>query len=141
MIRFALLCDKDHEFDGWFKDSAAFDQQAGDGEIACPYCGSTTVSKGLMAPNIAAKSNRKVTAAAAAPDAADVVETFRKMREYVQENSDYVGDKFAEEARRIHYDEADARSIYGEATIDDARELNDEGIDVLPLPALPEDQN
>lgn len=141
MIRFALLCDKDHEFDGWFRDSTAFDQQVEAGEVGCPYCGSTKVTKGLMAPNIAVKANRKVAAAAAAPDATEVVETFRKMREYVQENSDYVGDQFAEEARRIHYDEADARSIYGEASIDDARELNDEGIEVLPLPVLPEDQN
>ncbi len=141
MIRFALLCDKGHEFDGWFRDNAAFDLQVEAREVGCPYCGSTKISKGLMAPNIAVKSNRKVAAATAAPDAAEVVETFRKMRDYVQDNSDYVGDKFAEEARRIHYDEADARSIYGEATVDDARELNEEGIEVLPLPVLPEDRN
>lgn len=141
MIRFSLQCDNDHGFDGWFRDNAAFEQQAAAGEIACPHCGSTTVSKGLMAPNIASKSNTKVTAATAAPDAAQVVETFRKMREYVQENSDYVGNQFAEEARRMHYDEAETRSIYGEASVDDARELNEEGIEVLPLPVLPEDRN
>lgn len=141
MINFSLICENEHEFDGWFRDGAAFEKQVAAGEVACPYCGSTKVSKGLMAPNIGAKSNRRVTAAAASPNAKEMAEALRKMREYVHANADYVGESFPEEARKIHYEETEARGIYGEASADDVRDLTEEGIDVLPMPVLPEDGN
>ncbi len=141
MINFSLICDSEHEFEGWFRDSAAFDEQVAAGEIACPHCGSTKVTKGLMAPNIGAKSNKRVTAAAASPGATEMAEALRKMREYVRDNADYVGESFPEEARKIHYEESEARGIYGEASADEVRDLTEEGIDVLPMPVLPEDSN
>jgi hypothetical protein len=97
-----------------------------------------------MAPNVAVPSEdrgEKTPVAGGAPSAPEMVETLRKMRRYVEDNADYVGGKFAEEARRIHYNESEARGIYGEASLDDARELAEEGIEAFPLPRLPEDQN
>lgn len=141
MISFSLICDGEHAFEGWFRDGAAFDEQAGRGEIVCPHCGSTRITKAPMAPNIGAKSNRRVTAAAASPGAAEMAETLRRMREYVRASADYVGESFPEEARRIHYEETEARGIYGEASADEVRDLAGEGIDVLPMPVLPEDGN
>ncbi len=141
MISFTLGCDKGHEFDGWFKSSDAFNEQVKRKIVTCPHCGSAKIQKTLMAPNIGAKSNKKVLAAAGSPKVPEVMETLRQMRQYVEQSADYVGDKFAEEARRIHYEEVEVRGIYGEASTEDVRELNEEGIEVHPLPALPEDKN
>jgi hypothetical protein len=144
MIHFTLRCDRDHEFDGWFRSGSDFDDQAKSRAIACPRCGSTAVAKGLMAPSIAVPSEdrgEKTPVAGGVPSAPEMVETLRRMRRYVEDNADYVGGKFAEEARRIHYNESEARGIYGEASLDDARELAEEGIEAFPLPRLPEDQN
>lgn len=144
MIHFTLRCDRDHEFDGWFRSGADFDDQAKAGAIACPRCGSTAVAKGLMAPNVAPASEDQAGTtplAGGKPSAADLVETLRKMRRHVEDNADYVGPRFAEEARRIHYNESEARGIYGEASLEDARALADEGIEAFPMPRLPEDQN
>ena len=147
MIRYDLICDKGHQFDGWFRDSAAYDEQAGHGLVACTACGSRKVEKQLMAPGIPAKVNRgndapvKMAAGSIDPRAQMLMKMMRELRRNVEENAEYVGDKFAEEARKIHYAEAEKRGIYGEATADDATALIEEGIEVHPLPRLPEDGN
>ena len=147
MIRYDLICDKGHEFDGWFRDSATYDKQARRGFVACSVCGSSKVEKQLMAPGIPAKSNRKdevpqrMVAGPVDPRVAMMMKMMREMRRHVEENADYVGDKFAEEARKIHFAEAEARGIYGEATAEEATALIEEGIEVFPLPRLPEDGN
>lgn len=135
MIRYALLCKKDHEFDGWFRSSSLFDEQVKAGEVSCPVCGSRDIRKALMAPNIAKGGSEKRGAKA---DAAQKVSAMMMaLRKHVEENCDYVGDAFAETARRIHYGEEEARDIYGEVTPEDARALIEEGVDVAPLPVVP----
>ena len=161
MIKFRLQCDADHSFDAWFSSGASYDQQAKRGLVSCPSCGSIRIEKALMAPNVATRSAEPSTAlveqsrSAAAPAAAPVaampqpqneaqrqfVALMRKVRDEVQKNAEYVGPKFAEEVRKIHLDEAPNRGIYGEATFAEAQDLRDEGIDVFPLPILPEDRN
>lgn len=146
MIRYDLECAKGHAFDGWFSDSASFDKQAAAGIVECPVCGTSDVQKALMAPNIPAKSNSKSTTHPVmqnAPNttAAELTQMIRKLRKHVEENSEYVGPRFAEEARKIHHEETEARGIYGEASLEEARELKEEGIEVQPLPLLPEEHN
>lgn len=137
MIRYALCCGRDHEFDGWFASSAAFDSQLAAHEILCPHCGSTEVRKALMAPNIAKGGARHADAAMPAEIAEKMSLMMLALKKHVEENCDYVGDAFAEEARRIHYGETEHRDIYGEATLDEARELIEEGVEVAPLPVVP----
>lgn len=147
MMRYDLICEKGHEFDGWFRDSAAYDKQAKRGLVTCTVCGSAKVEKQLMAPGIPAKSNRKdpapqkMVAGPVDPRMQVMMQMVREMRKHVEANADYVGDKFAEEARKIHYEEAEKRGIYGEATAEEAKELIEEGIEVHPLPRLPEEGN
>ena len=146
MIHYDLICDKGHAFDGWFRNSAAYDEQARGGLVTCTQCGSAKVEKQLMAPGIPVKSNRRsetkaVVAAPADPRLAELMKMMREMRRHVEENAEYVGDRFAEEARKIHYEESEQRGIYGQTTPDEARELIEEGIAVHPLPRLPEDGN
>ncbi len=158
MIKYRLLCDAAHEFDGWFRNGEAYERAAAAGELACPICGSATVSKALMTPAVAGTDKGGETApqppnapaepAAGVPAAtptpampAEMVETLRKFKRHVVENADYVGGRFAEEARRIHYNEVEPHGIYGEATSEDVRGLVDEGIDFHPLPVLPEERN
>jgi len=147
MIRYDLICDKAHAFDGWFRDSEAYDAQSAAGELQCPVCGSTVIDKQLMTPGIAAKANRRpegrvpVFSAQKEGKVAELIEAVRKLRRQVEENADYVGDRFAEEARKIHYNEVEPRGIYGEATLEEAKALLDEGVEVEPLPPLPEDAN
>lgn len=146
MIRYDLECAEGHLFDGWFSDSASFDNQAEAGIVECPVCGTCDVHKTLMAPGIPAKSNGKPDAQpvmqnAAGTPAAELTQMIRQLRKHVEDNSEYVGPRFAEEARKIHYEESEARGIYGEASLEDARELSEEGIDVQPLPLLPEEHN
>ena len=147
MIHYDLICDKGHAFDGWFRDSAAYDEQAGRGLVTCSHCGSAKVEKQLMAPGIPVKSNRKaeaprrMVAAPADPKLAELMTMMRELRRHVEENAEYVGDRFAEEARKIHYAESEQRGIYGQATPDEAKELLEEGITVHALPRLPEDGN
>lgn len=145
MIHYDLICDKGHAFDGWFRNSAAYDEQAGKGLVTCTRCGSAKVEKQLMAPGIPVKSNRKgdqkMVAAPADPRLAELMTMMREMRRHVEENAEYVGDRFAEEARKIHYEESDPRGIYGQTTPDEAKALIEEGIAVHPLPRLPEDGN
>ncbi len=144
MIRYDLICDKGHEFDGWFRDSAAFDGQIKRKLVACSHCGSNTVAKQLMAPGIPAKSNKAsqtMMAGGVDPRTQKLLEMMREVRRNVAENSEYVGDKFADEARKMHYSEIEKRGIYGEAKPEDAKALIEEGIEVHPLPRLPEDSN
>ena len=147
MIRYDLICDKEHAFDGWFRDSEAYDEQNAAGQVVCPVCGSTAVSKQLMTPGIPAKSNRRgevrmpVFAGQKEAKVAELIEAVRKLRRHVEENADYVGDQFPEEARKIHYKEVEPRGIYGEASLEEAKALLDEGVEVHPLPPLPEDAN
>lgn len=137
MIRYALICDRDHEFDGWFSSSDGFEAQAGAGEVLCPHCGSKRVSKALMAPNVAKSASRQGEAAPADEMARKMSMMMLALKKHVEENCDYVGDAFAEEARRIHYGETEHHEIYGEATLDEARELIEEGVEVAPLPVTP----
>ena len=147
MIRYDLICDQGHGFDGWFRDSSAYDAQAESGLVSCTVCGSVKVEKQLMAPGIPAKSNRKadvtqkMVAGPVDPRMQMMMQLMREVRKSVEENAEYVGDRFADEARKIHYAEAEKRGIYGEATADEAKSLVEEGIEVHPLPRLPEDGN
>jgi hypothetical protein len=134
MIHYTLLCEHDHEFDGWFGSSDGFDEQAARGDIACPQCGSTVVRRGLMAPNVA--GTKKSKALADAPDVKQVVNMMAAFRKHVEANFENVGDKFADVARAIHYEEEEPRAIYGEATLEEAASLVDEGVEVAPLPGV-----
>ncbi|PKR53100.1 DUF1178 family protein [Thalassospira marina] len=136
MILFQLKCNHDHEFEGWFRDSAAYEEQSSGGELSCPMCGSDKVGKALMAPRLrtsrqkeTAEENRKKAAIAEATHKA-----LSELRRQVETNCENVGTGFAEEARKIHYGETEKRGIYGEATVKEAAELVDEGIDVHALP-------
>jgi hypothetical protein len=132
MIRYALRCDRDHGFDSWFGSAEAYDRLRAAGHVACPDCGSTVVDKALMAPSVA-PARDKALAAPRDPREAALAE----LRRQVEENSEYVGLEFATEARRIHEGEAPERSIYGEARLDEARRLIEDGVPVAPLPFLP----
>lgn len=149
MIRYDLACtDGGHTFDGWFGNSEAFDEQARSGAVRCPLCGSAKVEKQLMTPGIPMKGNRRsggtsqaVSAVPHDPQHEALQQAVRELRRYVKEKADYVGDRFSEEARRMHYREIEPRGIYGEATLEEARDLIAEGIEVRPLPSIPEDHN
>lgn len=130
MIVYNLRCQDGHEFEGWFKDSAAFDAQSKARRVICPVCESKKVEKAIMAP--ALSGAKKPTATVS--EAKQMRQFMTGLRKYVQENADYVGPKFAEEARKIHYGEKEERHIYGEATLKEAKDLLDEGVDVSPLP-------
>jgi hypothetical protein len=132
MILFALRCASDHEFEGWFRDGAAFDRQSAGGKIACPQCGDTAVTKAPMAPRVARSRSAEVT-----PSPAQLRKALQELRRHVETNCENVGERFAEEARRIHYGESDPRGIYGEASADDAKDLAEEGIEVNRIPWLP----
>jgi hypothetical protein len=133
MIRYQLVCKKDHAFEGWFRDSAAYDTQAKKGLLACPTCNSKQVKKAPMAPAVSKKNEL----AEAAVKAKAMREWVSNVRKHVEKNAEYVGEKFPDEARAIHYGDAEERQIYGEATVEDAKELIEEGIPVAPLPSLP----
>jgi hypothetical protein len=155
MIRYSLTCDHDHCFESWFQDSAAFDKQAKRGLVRCPACGSATVEKAIMAPHLAAtKKRRKSPVDAPETTAADKMpmamlspqeREFRKklkdLRDHLVKNADHVGPKFPEQARKMHYGEIEHRSIYGEASPEEAQSLVDEGVEFHPLPILPDDKN
>jgi hypothetical protein len=139
MIRYALKCGRGHSFEAWFASSRAYDVQAKARAVACPTCGSIEVDKAPMAPYVpkrGAKAGRPKLAEGRKSTA-----MLRRLREEMTANSDYVGEKFPEEARKIHFDEAPPRSIHGEATLEEAKALGEDGIPVRPLPPLPEDEN
>ncbi|HEV7457992.1 MAG TPA: DUF1178 family protein [Roseococcus sp.] len=158
MIRFSLRCAEAHEFESWFKDGAAYDRMSAAGLVECPICGDTHVTKALMAPAIrkapGVKGRAEAPAAvpakpqatppaapsgrvAAGPLPAQMLALLQRMRAEVEKNCDYVGPDFAEEARRIHQGEAEARGIYGEATEEETEALREEGIEVARLPWVP----
>ncbi len=125
MIVYDLRCRKSHQFEAWFRDSAAYDEQAAAGKVTCPECGSRRVEKAPMAPRVArggvAKGRKNVDAT--------MLRAARELQRKVEENCDYVGPDFAEEARKIHYGESDPRGIYGETSDDEARTLREEGVE------------
>lgn len=137
MIRYQLRCSEGHEVDAWFRNSSAFDEQARKGLIVCPHCGDTKLSKSPMAPAVAKSASSGTSETQARKVAEQILQAVATLRDKVEAECDYVGDRFAEEARRIHYGEADHRGIYGEATIEEAIDLGEEGIDIAPLPASP----
>jgi hypothetical protein len=142
LIRYSLTCPEGHGFEAWFADSAAYEAQKAKGVVACPLCGSADVDKALMAPAVTtARRKESVRLAANMPEQQEVTSMLRKLRKHLTENADYVGPRFAEEARRIHYNESEKRGIYGEASREDANALAEEGIEFHPLPILPEEHN
>jgi hypothetical protein len=164
MIRYALNCDKGHAFESWFANSAAYDKQRKRRLVACPVCGSFKVEKAIMAPNlapsVAASSDvdaimapkpapqpmappalPKTPVAMMSPPERELRKKLKELRDHITKNASYVGPRFPEEARKIHYGEAEHRSIYGEASPKEAKALHEEGIEFYPLPILPDDQN
>ena len=160
MIRYSLVCDKGHDFDSWFADSAAYDKQAKRKLVTCPHCGSPKVEKAIMAPRLAtSKKGRSLAieapppvetpAPAATPAPVAMISPqerefrakLKELRDHLTKNADDVGAKFPEQARKMHYGEIEHRSIYGEATPEDAKALAEEGIEFHPLPILPDDRN
>lgn len=160
MIKYALVCNKGHGFESWFADSAAYDKQVKKKLVACPMCDSTKVEKAIMAPRITSsrkKAARPIEAPrempAAAPPAApapvavmspmekEFRSKLKELRDHMLKNADNVGERFPEEARKMHYGEIEHRSIYGEASPEEAKKMADEGIEFMPIPVLPEDRN
>ena len=163
MIKYALLCESGHAFDSWFSDSESFDTQAKRGFVECPVCQSKQVTKALMSPAVSTSRRREairesadttpaaVPAPNAAPPPAPVAllderqqqmrAMIRELHQKLTENSVDVGDKFPEEARRMHDGETPQRSIRGQATLEEAKALVEDGIPVLPIPTLPDDRN
>ena len=155
MIRYALSCQKGHAFESWFESSSVFDKQAARGLIECPMCGSSQIGKAIMAPGVARKARRP---AREAPAPAPVPEPrapvamlsakerelrakLKELRDHIVKTADNVGERFPNEARKMHYGDIEHRPIYGEASPEEARALIDEGVEVAPLPVLPEDRN
>lgn len=141
MIRFSLTCDHDHEFEGWFRSSDDFDRQKKRGLIDCPECGSHKVQKALMAPAVSSSKKQEKMALAMSTEQRRIMGEMKALSEKLRENAEDVGSKFAEEARKIHFGETEARGIYGEATPDEARSLAEDGVPFMPLPVFPDDRN
>lgn len=151
MILYQLRCIDEHSFEAWFRDSASFDMQAQSGDVECPYCGSTRISKAVMAPNIVS-STKDTSELAQEPAPVDssqvsqldeqraedvaqrILDAVGHIREYAEENFEDVGEDFAKEARKIHHGEPDERGIYGKASEQDAEDLAEDGIDFVRLP-------
>ena len=132
MIVFDLNCGDGHRFEAWFRDGDAYEAQAAAGEIACPTCGDTAVAKALMAPNLA-----RGAAPTESADQARMMRGLAALRDQVENNFDDVGERFPEEARKIHYGEVEQRNIHGQASTEEARELRDEGVEFGSLPWMP----
>jgi hypothetical protein len=153
LIIYRLVCSTGHEFEAWFKDSAAFDAQCLESALQCPVCSDTGVKKAIMAPAVV-KSGQPIVPRAEAPspaqpgvpaapppDTQKIRQFMAGYRQFIQENAQYVGPKFPEEARKIHYGETEERHIYGESSLREARELIEEGIQIAPVPPDPDDLN
>lgn len=155
MIRYALNCAKGHAFESWFQDSAAFDKQAKRGLVTCPHCGSAKVEKAIMAPRINAKRKSAARASempAALPEQtpADMLMSaqdqmlrakLKEIRDHITANAENVGKTFPEQARKMHHGEIEHRPIYGESAPDETRALLEEGVEIMPLPSLPDERN
>jgi hypothetical protein len=162
VIAYTLACERGHEFESWFASGSTFDTQAKRGLVTCPICGSAKVAKAIMAPSVARKDRGAPKAGPLPPPAApqaggtpsppqklavlgeperQLRDMIRAVRKHVSENADYVGRRFPEEARQMHNGEIEHRSIWGEASPDEAKELAEEGVEVHPLPVLPDDHN
>ena len=160
MIRYALVCERKHNFEIWFNSSADYDKQRKRGLVTCPACDSTKVEKAIMAPAIGRGGRKRSEPAEAAPATTELAATpssenvammspqetefrakLKELREHITKNADNVGKQFSEEARKMHYGEIEHRSIYGEASPQEAKELHDEGIEFHPLPILPDERN
>jgi hypothetical protein len=160
MIRYALICDQRHEFESWFANSDAYDKQARRGLVTCPLCGSAKVEKAIMAPRLAradagapavesdaadatpvAVPAEKSPVAMISPQERELRRKLKELRDHLTRNADNVGHKFPEEARKMHYGDIEHRSIYGEASPDEAKALAEEGIPFHPLPILPDERN
>jgi len=164
MIRYALICERDHTFESWFQNSAAYDKQVKRSLVTCPVCGTAKVEKAIMAPRVSAAAENEIIASpspapAAPPQVApqpaatpaplavmspperELRQKLKEIRDHIVKNANYVGPRFSEEARKIHYGETEHRSIYGEASPEEAKALHEEGIEFHPLPILPDDQN
>ena len=162
MIRYSLRCERGHAFESWFQSSSAYESQEKRKLVNCPACGSTKVERAIMAPQIVSKRGRDIAAptpapAAAAAPTADVAAPpstpllmaqerelrakLKELRDHIFKNADNVGERFPNEARKMHYGDIEHRPIYGEASPDEARSLIEEGVEVSPLPVLPEDRN
>ena len=133
MILFTLRCANKHEFEAWFRDGDSFEAQRAAAEISCPVCGDSSVDKAVMAPRLTKSRDAPPSTASIAEMRKALVE----IRRQIETHCDYVGPRFAEEARRIHYGETDAHGIYGEATESESRELADEGIKFGQIPWIP----
>ena len=156
MIRYTLRCERDHTFESWFQDSAAYDSQVKRKLVSCPSCGSAKVEKAIMAPQIGRKTqdaappqpeaaSTEVSTVASTPlmmaQERELRAKLKELRDHVTKNADNVGERFPSEARKMHYGEIEHRPIYGEASPDEAKALIDEGVEVSPLPVLPDDRN
>jgi len=163
MIRYALRCERDHTFESWFQDSSAYESQVRRKLVSCPVCDSVKVEKAIMAPRIVGKKGRERVEPVIAPAPAETpaaTETpaagstslmmaqerelrakIKELRDHIVNNADNVGERFPSEARKMHYGEIAHRPIYGEASPNEARALIEEGVEVTPLPTLPDDRN
>ena len=139
MIRYDLKCEHGHAFDAWFPSAADFDEQAARGLVSCVQCGSDKVEKALMAPRVPKKANAREGAKPmlSAGPKTEIERKLAELRAHIEKNSDFVGDRFAAEARAMHVGEKEHRAIHGQATKDEARALVEEGVPVAPLPFLP----
>jgi hypothetical protein len=155
MIRYALVCDKGHSFESWFKNAAAYDSQRKRALVTCPSCGSAEVEKAIMAPSVARTDKPRSAAPQAEPSPADtgapvalvserereLRQKLRELREHLLRDSVDVGSAFPEEARRMHYGEAEHRSIHGQASLEEAKAMAEEGIPFHALPVIPDERN
>jgi hypothetical protein len=156
MIRYNLRCERGHAFESWFQSSSAYESQEKRKLVSCPACGSAKVERAIMAPQIVSKKGRdpappapaastEVTASASTPlvmaQERELRAKLKELRDHIVKNADNVGERFPNEARKMHYGDIEHRPIYGEASPEEARSLIDEGVEVSPLPVLPEDRN
>ena len=159
MIHYNLRCERGHAFESWFQSSSAYESQEKRKLVNCPVCGSAKVERAIMAPQIVSKKGRDAAlpAPAAAPPAAEntlpaatpllmarereLRAKLRELRDHIVKSADNVGERFPNEARKMHYGDIEHRPIYGEASPEEARALIDEGVEVSPLPVLPDDRN
>ncbi|MBA2401744.1 MAG: DUF1178 family protein [Bradyrhizobium sp.] len=158
MIRYSLRCERGHAFESWFQSSSAYESQEKRKLVSCPSCGSVKVERGIMAPQIVSKKGSENPAPVAAEVASTEVAAtestpllmaherelrakIKELRDHITKNADNVGERFPNEARKMHYGDIEHRPIYGEASPEEARSLIDEGVEVSPLPVLPDDRN